>query len=104
MQIAAITAGIRKEIFGCEKFKFSGHFPPSSERDCIPYNLKLLISMILYGPTLKSKENIKSQACLTVAQIILHSLAGGSKKLIDQLNELCISISYDGTSVGKYNG
>ena len=76
LQIAGITAGICKEIFGCEKFKFSGHFPPSSERDCIPYNLKLLISMILYGPILKSKENINSQACLTVAQIILHSLAG----------------------------
>ena len=75
LQIAGIAAGIRKEIFGCEKFKFSGHFPPS-ELDCIPYNLKLLISMILYGPTIKSKENTNSQACLTVAQIILHSLAG----------------------------
>ena len=77
LQIAGITAGIRKEIFGYEKFKFSGHFPPSSDRDCIPYNLKLLISLILYGPTLKSKENVNSQACLSVAQIILHSLAGG---------------------------
>ena len=57
LKIAGIATGIHKEIFGCEKFKFSGHFPPSSERDCIPYNLK---SMILYGPTLKTKENIDS--------------------------------------------
>ena len=55
----------------CRYEKDVAEYSPSSERDCIPYNLKLLISMILYGPTLKSKENINSQACLTVAQIIL---------------------------------
>ena len=56
LQIAGVTAGIRKEIFKCEGFKLSGHFPSNSEFDSILYNLKLLISMILYGPTSKSKE------------------------------------------------
>ena len=58
LQIAGVTAGIRKEIFKYEGFKLSGHFPSNSECDSIPYNLKLLISMIVYGPTPKSKERV----------------------------------------------
>ena len=81
-QIAGVAAGIRKEIFKCEGFKFSGHFPSHSECYGIPYNLKLLISMILYGPTPKSKENINSRACLTVSQIILFSTKKRRKELI----------------------
>ncbi len=125
VQIASIANSIRKEMFEHEKYKFSGQFPSNCQRDCIPYNLKLLISMIMYGPNLKSEGNINSQACLTASQIILfntkkvlatdqtknrHSLdrepplsvylglnihsTVRSKKLIDQLNELCIGISF----------
>ena len=57
-KFASVAAGIRKEIFKCKGFKFSDHFPSHSECDSIPYNLKLLNSMILYGPIPKSKENI----------------------------------------------
>ena len=56
LQIAGVAAGICTEIFKSEEFKFSGHFPSNSECDSIPYNLKLLICMILYGPTPKSKK------------------------------------------------
>ncbi len=126
LQIASIAKGIRKDIFEHDKFKFSGHLPPNCQSDCIPYNLKLLISMIMFGPTLRSEESINSQACLTISQLVLfnvkkkshtdqkyhrHSLdrepplpiylglnihsQARSKKMIDQLNELCICISYD---------
>ena len=36
LQIAAVAEGIRKEIF---ESRFSGHFPPGSQCDYIPYNL-----------------------------------------------------------------
>ena len=124
LQIANITKSIRDAIFKQDGYHFSGAFPPHCQQDCIPYNLKLLISMILYGPSLKSEETVNSQACLTAAQIILfntkkdqpkaksrhsldrepplpvylglnvHSLTR-SKKLIDQLHDLHIGISYD---------
>ena len=67
-QIANVAKSIREAIF---KHDSSGAFPSNCQKDCLPYNLKLLISMILYGPTLKSEENVNSQACLTAAQIIL---------------------------------
>lgn len=126
LQIANVAKSIHEAIFKQEGYNFSGIFPSQCQQDCVPYNLKLLISMILYGPSLKSEEDVNSQACLTASQVILfnvkkssgknqlkhrhsldrepplpiylglnvHSLVK-SKKLVDQLHDLCISISYD---------
>ena len=122
--IANIAKSIRDAIFKQDGYHFSGAFPPHCQQDCIPYNLKLLISMSWYGSSLKSEETVNSQACLTAAQIILfntkkdqpkaksrHSLdrelplpvylglnvhsVTRSKKLIDQLHDLHIGISYE---------
>ena len=127
LQIANIAKVIRKDIFEQDKFKFSGHFPSDCQSECIPYNLKLLISMIIFGPTLCNEEcvNIDSQACLTISQLIvfnakkkspsdnkssrhcldrepplpiylglnIHSQAR-SKKMIDQLNGLCMTVLF----------
>ena len=75
VQFANVAKIIRKEMFQNEtNFKFEGGFPISCQKDSVPYSLKLLISMILNGPSLKSEEsNINSQNCLTVSQIILHN-------------------------------
>ena len=74
LHFASIAKGIRKDIFEHEKLTFSGHFPPNCQSNCIPYNLKLLISMIMFGPTLLSEGSINSQACLTIAQLILFNV------------------------------
>ena len=51
LNIAKVIKSIREEIW-----QF-GDFPSNCQKDCLPYNMKLLISMILYGPSLKSEEN-----------------------------------------------
>ena len=129
MKLAAVAKLVRSEIFqGNESFKFDGKFPLYCQKDSVPYNLNLLISMILYGPNLSDEENyINSQSCLTLSQLIMfnskrrqtnpeigstrhsaireppltlyiglnvHSLVQ-SKRLIEQLYSLGISISYD---------
>ena len=47
---------------------FDGNFPYDCQKDSVPYSLKLLISMILYGP---SVDCIDTQSCLTISQLLL---------------------------------
>lgn len=129
VQMASVAKIIRDEMFQTEcKFKFDGHFPSNCQKDSVPYKLKLLVSMILNGPSLKNEDiSIDSQNCLTISQLLLfnarkkegslknkgirhsldrepplpvyislniHSLVR-SKKLIEQLHDLGIAISYD---------
>lgn len=129
LQLAAVAKIIRREIFQAENsFKFGAKFPVNCQKDCLPYNLNLLISMILYGPNLRDEENYNnSQSCLTISQLIIfnskkrqtsseksftrhsalrepplplyiglnvHSLVR-SKKLVEELHHLGISVSYD---------
>ena len=59
--VAKITAllnfsGDNPEFFKHDNFIFCGDFTLNGQKDCLPYNLKLLISMILYGRSLKSEE------------------------------------------------
>ena len=74
LKFASIAKGIRKNIFEHETLQFSGHFPPNCQSNYIPYNLKLLIAMILFGPTAQSEASINSQVCSTVAQLILFNV------------------------------
>ena len=73
LKLAAVAKLLRSEIFqGDESFKFDGKFPLDCQKDSVPYNLNLLISMILYGPNLSDEENyINSQSCLTISQLIM---------------------------------
>ena len=58
LKLAAVAKLLRSEIFqGDESFKFDGKFPLDCQKDSVPYNLNLLISMILYGPNLSDEEN-----------------------------------------------
>ena len=63
-----------QKIIEHETLQFSGHFPPNCQSNYIPYNLKLLIAMILFGPTAQSEASINSQVCSTVAQLILFNV------------------------------
>ena len=61
--MASVANLIRNAMFRTEnKFIFEGHFPTNCQKDSVPYSLKLLVSMILNGPSLKNEENsIESQ-------------------------------------------
>ena len=63
LDIANVAKSIHEAIFKHDKLNFCGDFPSNCQKDCLPYNLKLFVSMILYGPSLKSEENINSQVC-----------------------------------------
>ena len=55
MQLASVAKLICTAMFQTEnKFKFEGKFPNSCQKDSMPYSLKLLVSMILNGPSLKN--------------------------------------------------
>ena len=56
LDIANVAKSICEAIFKHDNFNFCGDFTLNCQKDCLPYNLKLLISMILYGPSLKSEE------------------------------------------------
>ena len=71
LQIAEIAKNIREDIFAHGSFKFSGSFPRNCQNTSVPYNLKLLIAMILDGTS--SNANIDSQECLTIAQLIIYN-------------------------------
>ncbi len=64
LQIAKIAKEIRKEMFAFEHFKFSGSFPQNCQSISVPYNLKLLIAMILDGTSTADSD---TQSCLTIA-------------------------------------
>ena len=73
--MASVANLIRNAMFRTEnKFIFEGHFPTNCQKDSVPYSLKLPVSMILNGPSLKNEENsIESQNCLTISQLIRYN-------------------------------
>ena len=67
-QLASVAKLLRSEISDMDNFTFDGNFPYDCQKDSVPYSFKLLISMILYGP---SVDCIDTQSCLTISQLIL---------------------------------
>ncbi len=56
-QFASVAVIVRRAMFQNEnKFTFGRHFPTNCQKDSVPYSLKLLISMIINGPSLKVKK------------------------------------------------
>jgi hypothetical protein len=126
LNFAKVSKTIRNDIFKKQGFQFSGNFPPSCQYDCLPPSLLCLVSMLLNGPNITDQPTHVSQACLTIAQMILfnakkkassvakktrhssvrepplpiyiglnvHSQTR-SKKLVDNLYRLGLSVSYD---------
>ena len=123
--LAKVAKIIRKEIVSHKGFYFDGKFPSGCQQVSLPSTLKTLVSMLLYGANLKDQDSTDSQAILTISQTILfnfnkqassttksrHSFEREpplplyigmkihtetrSKKLITQLYDLGLSVSYD---------
>ena len=122
--LSKAAAIIRKNMFSHAGFKFTGSFAEECQESSLPASLKLILSMILNGATLKDQKQ-ESQACLTISQAILfnakkkasdavklrhvlerepplpvyigmcvHSMSR-NKTLIKQLHTMGLSISYD---------
>ena len=112
------------DIVDSNGFNFNASFPSECQQDSVPTNLKSLVAIILKGADLNDQDSADSQTCLTISQTILfnckkraptgksqHSLEyeppllfyighsvhtqTRSKKLITQLYELGLSVSYD---------
>ena len=123
--LSKISKMIRKEMFEWNGFSFSGTFSSNCQNESVPTMLKSLVSMLLYGQDISDQHSIESQACLTISQLIyfhaktkkinnsktrhikdrepplpiylglqVHTQTR-SKKLINILNNVGISISYN---------
>jgi hypothetical protein len=116
---------VRREIDSYNGFHFDCHFSEGCQKRSVPPLLKTLISMLLNGADLNDQDSTESQANLTISQTILfnfkkralssskscHSMsrepplplyigikihtATRSKKIITQLYDLGLCISYD---------
>ena len=125
------------------RFDFQGKFEADFQSQSVPESFQCLVSMLLNGPGIKSKDPEESQASLTIAQLIIFNMKKRrtksadkstrhhrnrepplpvyigltihaqtrSKKLINQMNDLNLSIRYNrvdeilnglGTSVCKH--
>ena len=116
---------MRQEIFGWGPFEFSGNFPSNCQESSVPTTLKTFMSMLLNGPNVQHQDNSESQACLTISQLVCFNAKSKkqstennrhfkdretplplfiglnihtqtrSKKLLNSLHRLGISISYN---------
>ena len=125
LTLAKAARIVRREMFNDDRFQFNGAFPSNCQNASVPSCLKVSISMILNGSNIAHQSTAESQATLTVAQLIvfnskkkfssssssrhllererpfplyiglsIHAYTR-SKKIINQLYELGISVSYD---------
>ena len=116
---------MKQEIFDCDSFHFSSTFPPKCQENSVPTVLKNFLSMLLNGPHVRNQDDDESQACLTISQLVclnvkskrssaessrhfkdretpfplyiclnIHSQTR-SKKLLNRLHRLGISINYN---------
>lgn len=124
MILARAASIIRKDMFNYNGFHFRGSFPPRCQQESVPFNFKYLLSMLLNGPNLEDQDSEDSQACLTLSQMILFNSKRGrsrsksrhsldqepplplyiginvhtqtrSKKMVQQLCQFGLSVSYD---------
>jgi hypothetical protein len=116
---------IRNDILNHDGFDFTGSFSAGCQSKSIPSSLKYLLTMIMKNPNMKDQGKSESQACLTVGQAIVYNttkkspsagksrhsrerepplpiyigmnvhMLTRSKKLIHQLYQMGLSISYD---------
>ena len=112
-------------MFNQPGFRFLGSFPSNCQTSSVPSSLRALISMLLNGSNIAHRNATESQAILTISQLIVfnskkksstpssnrHSLEREpplplyvglsihaytrSKKIINKLFQLGISVSYD---------
>ena len=122
--LAKVAKIVRKDIASFKGFSFDGKFSSGCQQQSVPSTLKTLVSMLLNGANLRDQDCADSQANLTISQTILfnfkkhasfaksrHSFdrepplplyigmkihtETRSKKIITQLYDLGLSVSYD---------
>ena len=115
---------LRKEMMEYKSFEFTGSFSHDCQTSAVPNTLKIFFSLLLNGSSTRSKHSHDTQASLTIAQLVYfntkfntssvslrHSKAREpplpvfvglhthtlvrSRKMVDTLYKLGISISYD---------
>lgn len=125
LSMSRVAKSVRKEMAGVPLFKFSGTFPTDCQESSVPTSLRSLVSMLLYGSSINDTNIAQSQSCLTICQTILfnykattsckpksrhtkdrepplplyiglnvHTLTR-SKKMLTQLYEVGLSVSYE---------
>ena len=125
LTLAKAARIVRRVMFNQPGFRFLGSFPSNCQTSSVPSSLRALISMLLNGSNIAHRNATESQAILTISQLIVfnskkksstpssnrHSLEREpplplyvglsihaytrSKKIINKLFQLGISVSYD---------
>ena len=82
LDFTSVAKNIRREMFENDGFQFSGAFTPGCQIDSMPPNLLYFVSLLLNGPNIQDQHSDISQACLTIAQMIVFN----SKKRATETN------------------
>jgi len=70
MTLAKASSIICKGVFNYSGFHFNSVFPPGCPQELVPFNLKYIVSMLVYGSNLYQCST-DSQTCLSLSQMIL---------------------------------
>ncbi|KAL9982064.1 hypothetical protein ACROYT_G010854 [Oculina patagonica] len=87
MNLARAAHIVRRDILNV-KNTFNGSFPPECQKDSVPASLLTLLGMIVKGPATNVDPH-ESQACLTIAQLIVYN---PSRELELDLTPLAVRI------------
>ena len=77
---------VRKEIIGHKSFHFDGKFPIGCQQTSVPSSLKMHISLLVNGTSLKDQNVTDSQASLIISQMIFFNFFFCLQSLV--LNQL----------------
>ena len=69
--LAKAAETVRQDIFKQNGFRFDASFPLECQDEPVPTSLIMLVSLLLNGTDIRKQNPCKSQACLTIAQLIL---------------------------------
>jgi len=84
--LAKTTKIVRKEIIDHKSFHFDGKFSIGCQQTSVPSSLKMLISLLINGTSLKDQNVTESQASLTISQMIFFNFFFCLQSLV--LNQL----------------
>ena len=123
-QMMRVVQSVRTDIFNHPSFQFDGAFSLDCQSD-LPNSLKTLVSLLLSGTDITDQDRVESQSCLTIAQLITFNVKtrnsknsiqrisrkretplplyiglhvhtqSRSKKLVQQMHSLGLSVSYN---------
>ena len=65
---------IREDIFNHEGFSFSGYFLGNCQTESLPISLRVLMSLIINGTSMKNQAGNDTQASLTSSQFLYYNV------------------------------